>query len=119
MFPLGVDKPRYEPGADESIAAVAARSGRREAAVVGDELSAGHGDGRLNIPILNFSRFTHDPVLEMLQHPATVLGLADGGAHCNSICAAGVPTHMLEHWARDRAGERLAVETVVRKMSKD
>ena len=74
---------------------------------------------RDSIPILNYSGYTHDPVLEMLKDPTTVVGLADGGAHCNSICDAGVPTHMLEHWARDRDGETLPVETVVRKITRD
>jgi N-acyl-D-aspartate/D-glutamate deacylase len=119
MFPLGVEHPRYEPAADESVAAVAARTGRDECEVVLDALLEGGGRGLVNIPILNFSGYTHDPVLEMLKHPTTVLGLADGGAHCNAICDASTPTHMLEHWARDRDGERLPVETVVAKMSRD
>ena len=119
MFPLGLDRPRYEPRRHECIAAVAARAGRNPCAVVLDELLAGQGRGLLNIPILNFSGYTHDPVLEMMKDPTTVVGLADGGAHCNAICDAGVPTHMLEHWARDRDGERLPVETVVRKISRD
>ena len=119
MFPLGVDRPRYEPRADESVAAVARRDGRSPCAVVLDELLAGGGRGLLNIPILNYSGFNHDPVLEMMHDPTTVIGLADGGAHCNAICDAGVPTHMLEHWARDRDGELLPVETAVRKISRD
>ena len=38
----------------------------------------------------------------MLNDPACLLGLSDGGAHCTSIVDAGVPTYMLTHWARDR-----------------
>ena len=50
----------------------------------------------------------------MLVHPATVLGLGDGGAHCGVLCDASLPTFMLTHWARDRdRGEQLPVETVV------
>ena len=50
----------------------------------------------------------------MLVHPATVLGLGDGGAHCGVLCDASLPTFMLTHWARDRSrGERLPIETVV------
>ena len=42
-------------------------------------------------------------------------------AACSRSIASksALPTHMLEHWARDRDGERLPVETVVRKMSSD
>lgn len=119
MFPLGVDRPHYEPAKEDSVAAHAARRGVSEGEVALDVLLAGHGRGLLNIPILNFSRFTHDPVLEMLKHPTTMLGLADGGAHCNAICDASTTTHMLVHWARDRQGERLSVESAVRKMSRD
>jgi N-acyl-D-aspartate/D-glutamate deacylase len=50
----------------------------------------------------------------MLTHPATVLGLGDGGAHCGVLCDASLPTFMLTHWARDRTrGDRLPVEAVV------
>ncbi len=49
MFPLGVDRPNYEPHADQSVAAVAARTGCDPCAVVLDELLAGDGRGLLNI----------------------------------------------------------------------
>jgi N-acyl-D-aspartate/D-glutamate deacylase len=38
----------------------------------------------------------------MLTDEATVLGVADGGAHVGLICDAGSPTFLLSHWARDR-----------------
>ena len=119
LFPLGVDTPDYEPSEQDSVASTARRTGRLEGDVVLDVLLSGGGRGLLNIPILNFSNYTHDPVLEMLEHPTTVLGLGDGGAHCNAICDASTTTHMLVHWARDRAGRRLPVETAVRKMTRD
>ncbi len=50
----------------------------------------------------------------MLNHPGTVLGLGDGGAHCGVLCDASLPTFMLTHWARDRErGERIPLEQVV------
>ena len=50
----------------------------------------------------------------MLLHPATVLGLGDGGAHCGVLCDASLPTFMLTHWARDRnRGEGIPLEQVV------
>ena len=67
-------------------------------------------DGRelLYLPLLDYSACNLDAVREMLVHPATVLGLGDGGAHCGVLCDASLPTFMLTHWARDRSrGERL------------
>ena len=53
-------------------------------------------------------------------HPAGVLGLSDGGAHCGMICDASYPTFLLTHWARDRhRGEKLPLEYVIRKQSRD
>jgi N-acyl-D-aspartate/D-glutamate deacylase len=73
-------------------------------------------DGKelLYLPLLDYAACNLDAVREMLVHPATVLGLGDGGAHCGVLCDASLPTFMLAHWARDRSrGEGLAVETVV------
>jgi N-acyl-D-aspartate/D-glutamate deacylase len=56
----------------------------------------------------------------MMLHPAGVLGLSDGGAHCGMICDASYPTFLLTHWARDRSrGEKLSLEYVIRKQSRD
>jgi N-acyl-D-amino-acid deacylase len=54
----------------------------------------------------------------MLEHPDTVVGLSDGGAHVKMICDASAPTYLLTHWVRDRTrGERISLETVVRKQA--
>ena len=66
----------------------------------------------------NYAQVTGDPLCEMLEHPDTVVGLSDGGAHVKMICDASVPTYLLTHWVRDRTrGERLSLETVVRKQA--
>ena len=55
-----------------------------------------------------------------VNHPAAILGLADGGAHCNMICDASTPTWMLTHWTRDRTrGAHLELPKVIKKMTKD
>ena len=55
-----------------------------------------------------------------LQHPNTMMSLADGGAHCGYICDVSVPTYMLTHWVRDRQrGPRLPLEHIVRKQTMD
>ena len=84
-----------------------------------DVIADGDGHHLLNVPLFNFTYGSFDPVKEMLEHPTSVLGLGDGGAHCNAICDASIETWMLTHWTRDRAGDRLPVEWVVRKMSRD
>jgi N-acyl-D-aspartate/D-glutamate deacylase len=53
----------------------------------------------------------------MLSDPWTVFGLGDGGAHANQTCDASTTTFLLSHWARDRAGAQLSVETAVHKMT--
>jgi N-acyl-D-aspartate/D-glutamate deacylase len=53
----------------------------------------------------------------MLSSDHAVIGLADGGAHCNLICDASTPTWMLTHWCRDRTGPQLALPEVIRKMT--
>jgi N-acyl-D-aspartate/D-glutamate deacylase len=55
----------------------------------------------------------------MLQDPATVMGLADAGAHVGLICDAAAPTFLLQHWARDRRrGPRLPLEFLVHKQTR-
>src|SRR5206468_10341488 len=61
-----------------------------------------------------------DDVGAMMRHPATVVGLADGGAHCSMICDASLPTFVLQHWARDRSrGPRIPLPEAVRLLSQD
>ncbi len=118
-FPLG-DPPDYEPEPDQSIAAWAAREGRDPWDLFYDLLLDNDGRELLLRPLLGYSRFTQDPIREMVLHPASALGLGDGGAHVGAICDASIETYMLTHWVRDRSrGERLPLELVVRKMTSD
>ena len=38
----------------------------------------------------------------MIEHPASAVGLSDGGAHCGLICDASFPTYLLTHWVGGR-----------------
>jgi N-acyl-D-amino-acid deacylase len=119
IFPLG-DPPDYEPPPEASIAARAARDGVDPTEALYDLLLDQDGRELLLRPLLGYSRFTQDPIREMILHPASALGLGDGGAHVGAICDASIETYMLTHWVRDRSrGERLPVELVVRKMTHD
>ncbi len=119
LFPLG-EVPDYEPAPDQSIVAIAERSGRSPLEVLYDYMLEGDGHAMAMMPIFNYVRGNHDAIREMLLHPQAVSGLSDGGAHCGMICDASIPTFMLSHWARDRVrGEKLPLEWVVKKQTHD
>jgi N-acyl-D-aspartate/D-glutamate deacylase len=117
FFVMG-NPPDYEPGPEKSVAAIAAREGRTPEEVAYDYILE---EGQyLYFPVVNYVTGDHGPILEMLNDPACLLGLSDGGAHCTSIVDAGVPTYMLIHWARDRArGPRYPLEQVVKRQTSD
>jgi len=119
IFPLG-DPPDYEPGPEQSIAAIAKREGRDPFEVLYDKMLELDGRQLLMLAILSYSDGDLEALREMLQHPDSAFGLGDGGAHCGAICDASMTTFLLTHWARDRRrGPRLPLEWVVRKMTRD
>jgi N-acyl-D-aspartate/D-glutamate deacylase len=118
MFPVG-DTPDYEPDATNSIAAMAERSGRTPQEVALEEMMSREGKGLLMLPFENYAYGSLDVVHEMLTDPATVLGVADGGAHVGVICDASSPTSLLTLWGRDRTrGPRLPLEFLVAKQTR-
>jgi N-acyl-D-aspartate/D-glutamate deacylase len=113
VFPLG-DPVDYEPAPDKSVAAIAEREGRPVLEVMYDLMLRHDGTELLYMPLLGYAGSKLSAIEEMLNHPATVLGLGDGGAHCGVLCDASLPTFMLTHWTRDRdRGDRLGLEQVV------
>jgi N-acyl-D-aspartate/D-glutamate deacylase len=69
------------------------------------------------VPILNYADGNLDAAGEMLAHPHTVVGLADGGAHVGTICDASFPTTLLAHWGRDRERGRLDLPFLVHRQT--
>jgi N-acyl-D-aspartate/D-glutamate deacylase len=118
MYELG-DPPDYEPDPSTSLAARAAREGREPVELACDLLAADRGRGFLYVPSLNYAGGNLDAVGEMLAHPGTVPGLADGGAHVGTICDASFPTTLLAHWGRDRTRGTLAVAFLVQRHTRD
>jgi len=113
MFELG-DPPDYEPAPSTSAAAVAAREGRRPEEIVLDWMLERDGTAFLFAPLVSYVDGDHEAIREMMDHPRTVVGLSDGGAHCGLICDASFPTFLLSHWVRDRSrGDRLTLEQAV------
>lgn len=109
----------YEPSADESIAAVARRTGADPIDLMIDQLCAHDGHGMILTPFFNYAYGDLSFQYEAHQHPSTRMGLADAGAHCRVICDGGTPTFMLTHWTRDRhRGPRLPLEHIVHRQTR-
>lgn len=118
IFRLG-DDVDYEPAPEDSVAGTARREGRSEQEVVLDWLLEQDGAAFLFAPLGSYVEKNHDAIRTMIEHPASAVGLSDGGAHCGLICDASFPTYLLTHWARDRSrGETLPLELVVHKQTK-
>jgi len=112
MYPLHVGFD-YEPGPDESVAARAAARGVSPLEEAYDLLLEDGGRRLMLVAMGNYSAGSLDAVGDLLDHPGTVIGLGDGGAHYALICDASYPTSVLSHWVRDRNKGRLPVEKAV------
>jgi N-acyl-D-aspartate/D-glutamate deacylase len=119
MYPLG-DPPEYEPKAENSIAARAAREGRPPEEVVYDLLLERDGKGILYLPVTNYAEGNLDVVREMISAPNTLIGLGDGGAHVGIMCDATATSYTLTHWTRDRGrGSLFPVSWGVKRLTAD
>ena len=119
IYALG-DPPDYEPTQDKAVDKIAAERGDDPLSTLYDLMLEDNATAMLMLPFYNYFYGNHDAIREMLMHPAGVVGLSDGGAHCGMICDASYPTFLLTHWARDRhRGEKLPLEYLVRKQSHD
>ncbi len=85
-----------------------------------DMLMADDGKGIIYFPSFNYAYNDLRQLHTELQHPRTMMSLADGGAHCGYICDVSMPTYMLTHWARDRQrGPTLPLELMVQRQTRD
>ncbi|MGI8663476.1 MAG: N-acyl-D-amino-acid deacylase family protein [Acidimicrobiales bacterium] len=116
VYVLG-DPPVYEPGAEASVAGIAAARSADVWATFLDLLLVDSGRELLNSPVLNYSHGNLDATREMLVHPTSVFGLGDGGAHASQTSDASTTTFLLSYWARDRAHDRLPLEHAVHKLT--
>ncbi|HET6773601.1 MAG TPA: amidohydrolase family protein [Acidimicrobiales bacterium] len=118
MYELG-DPPDYEPDPATSIARRAERAGRDPLDLAYDHLVSDGGRALFYLPILNYVDGDLDATGEMLAHPHTVPGLADGGAHVGTICDASFPTTLLTLWGRDRDHGRFDLPYLIRQHTRD
>ncbi len=119
QFILG-DPPNYEPGKEDSIAALAESKGISELEVIYDEFLKNEGTNLVYACFTPYENHKLDFVERAYGLKSSVAGGSDGGAHCGLICDASMPTTNLSHWARDReAGKKIPIELIVRKQTKD
>jgi N-acyl-D-amino-acid deacylase len=113
MF-LMQESPVYEPDPAHSVAAEAARRGVSPEEAIYDMLTEGDGARMFLVALANFPDMTLDRVGAAMKLKHVVPGLGDGGAHYGMICDAAYPTFMLQHWVRDRNGDRLPLQRAIR-----
>ena len=119
VYPLDADLD-YEPTADMTLEARAAAAGLTPLELFYDLMLDDDGARLFVVPFFNYCAGDHSDILEMMRHPATVLGLGDGGAHLATICDASMPTYQLTHWVKGRTrGPRLGLEEAVKMQTHD
>ena len=119
VYPL-LDDLDYEPTPERSMDGLAKARGTTPVELFYDLMLEEEGGRMFLVPFFNYANGDHEVILEMLEHPATVLGLGDGGAHLATICDASMPTYQLSHWAKDRKrGPKLSLERAVQMQTKE
>jgi N-acyl-D-amino-acid deacylase len=109
----------YEPPADRAFGALAAARGITPLEAVYDFLASDDGTGIVVLPGAGYPDGNLDATREMLTHPATVVGLADAGAHVKLICDGSSPSTQLTLWTRDRTrGETIPLEFMVEQQTR-
>lgn len=117
MFRLG-EPANYEPEPDSSFEAIAKKQNISPAEVAYDCLLEKEGRALIYNPLFNYLSGNLDYVEKMLNHPYSISGLGDAGAHCGAIIDASFPTTLIQHWGRDRKrGVRIPLEKLISKQT--
>ncbi len=115
MYVLPADL-SYEPGYADSLAGIAAARGLHVREALMDVMA----EGRPILYLIGNYPESLEPQRTGIEHVRSVVGLSDGGAHCATLCDAGLSTYVLAYYARDRQkGPRLPLEYCVHKMTRD
>ena len=113
MFRLG-EPANYEPEPDASFEAIAKKQNISPQEVAYDCLLEKEGKALIYHPLFNYLPGNLDYVERMLNHPYSISGLGDAGAHCGAISDASFPTTLIQHWGRDRKrGKKIPLEKLI------
>ena len=99
---------------DVSVAERAAQSGKDPLTVIIEHLRNGDGDQFFRTPFANQREQT---VLDLIEHPNSVVTFSDSGAHVSQIADFSLHTHFLSHWVRRQRA--LSLEEAVRRITSD
>ena len=103
-----VDKPELQPLLDKSLATLSQEQGKDPLELFFDLAL----QDTLGMQFLyEFGEVNKD----MLNHPHTLVGLSDGGAHADMRCEAGYSTYLLGTIVRDK--QMLPLETAIQKLT--
>ena len=58
-----------------------------------------------------------DRIPELINDPRTMIGLSDGGAHCDMLCEAGYATFMLGYWVREQ--QVMSLEYAIKRITSE
>ncbi len=113
MFRMS-DPVDYEPTAEASLAAEAARSGQDPAEYAYNVLLEDGGRRLLYMPMINYARGNLDDVFGMMTGSRILYGLSDGGAHCGTVSDGSFPTTTIGLWSRgSKNGYSIRIEDLI------
>ena len=103
-----VDKPELQPLLDKSLATLSQEQGK-------DPLELFFNLALQDTLGMQFLYEFGEVNKDMLNHPHTLVGLSDGGAHADMRCEAGYSTYLLGTIVRDK--QMLPLETAIQKLT--
>jgi N-acyl-D-aspartate/D-glutamate deacylase len=113
IFPLE-GTPDLEPGFEQSIAGLAAATGKPAFEILYDHALKNDGEALFAYTRFNYIAGDLSVIHQMLTHPNTMFGVADAGAHLGYVCENAFTTRALTFWSRDRSrGPKIPVHQIV------
>jgi len=113
-FLFGPERCNYERDEALRVGVVAKAEGKRPIDVVIDRMAETHGE-----QIFAFATNNHDvdELEAIMDHPESLIGLGDAGAHVGYIADSSSTTYTLTHWHRDQG--KYTIEEAVRRITSD